>query len=125
MMIAATDAPLTQRSLERLAERAFMGMTRTGGIASNGSGDFALAFSTAPSMRVRHEAPYGLLEGGPTVRSDDMTPLFMAAIESTEEAILNALLPLTIRPHTTEAGSPLPREAVLQMLRKAGVLAER
>ena len=79
MMIAATDAPLTQRSLERLAERAFMGMTRTGGIASNGSGDFALAFSTAPSMRVRHEAPYGLLEGGPTVRSDDMTPLFMAA----------------------------------------------
>ena len=54
MMIAATDAPLTQRSLERLAERAFMGMTRTGGIASNGSGDFALAFSTAPSMRVRH-----------------------------------------------------------------------
>ena len=126
MMIAATDAPLTQRSLERLAERAFMGMTRTGGIASNGSGDFALAFSTAPSMRVRHEAPYGLLEGGPTVRSDDMTPLFMAAIESTEEAILNALFTA----HDTAAYdggriAALPREAVLQMLRKAGVLAER
>ena len=125
MMIAATDAPLTQRSLERLAERAFMGMTRTGGIASNGSGDFALAFSTAPSMRVRHEAPYGLLEGGPTVRSDDMTPLFMAAIESTEEAILNALFTA----HDTAAYdggriAALPREAVLQMLRKAGVLAE-
>ena len=103
-----------------------MGMTRTGGIASNGSGDFALAFSTAPSMRVRHEAPYGLLEGGPTVRSDDMTPLFMAAIESTEEAILNALFTA----HDTAAYdggriAGLPREAVLQMLRKAGVLAER
>ena len=126
MMIAATDAPLTQRSLERLAERAFMGMPRTGGIASNGSGDFALAFSTAPSMRVRHEALYGLLEGGPTVRSDDMTPLFMAAIESTEEAILNALFTA----HDTAAYdggriAALPRETVLQMLRKAGVLAER
>ena len=68
-----------------------MGMTRTGGIASNGSGDFALAFSTAKTMRIPHGAPRGTLVGGAEVGNDDMTALFLAAIEATEEAVLNSL----------------------------------
>lgn len=122
MMVVATDAPLDARNCRRLAERAFMGMTRTGGVASNGSGDFAIAFSTAPSVRVHHEST-NLLEGAPTVRNDAMTPLFMAAIEATEEAIINALF--AAHAVTTTDGTmyeALPIEKVLALLRAHGVI---
>ncbi|MBM6704374.1 P1 family peptidase [Sutterella massiliensis] len=123
MMIVATDAPLDARGLERLAKRAFMGMTRTGGVASNGSGDFAVAFSTAESVRVKHKAPEFSLEGGKLVRNDDMTPLFMAAIEATEEAILNSLF--LAHDMTGSDGKfvrAMPLEPVLARLRAAGKL---
>lgn len=90
MIIVATDAPLDARNLERLAKRAMLGLARTGGIASNGSGDYVIAFSANESVRVPHDSD------SPTqqltvLRNDAMSPLFMAAIEATEEAILNSL----------------------------------
>jgi D-aminopeptidase len=90
MIVVATDAPLDARNLERLAKRAFMGLAKTGGIASNGSGDYVIAFSTDSSLRVPFGAPDILKQ---TVLSNDaVSPLFMAAIEATEEAIINSLL---------------------------------
>ena len=91
MIVVATDAPLDSRNLERLAKRAFMGLAKTGGIASNGSGDYVIAFSTDSTLRIAHQSN----EPKQTVsllRNDDVSPLFMAAIEATEEAIVNSLL---------------------------------
>lgn len=117
MLITATDAPLSPHSLSRLARRAFMGMARTGGIASNGSGDFAVAFSTAPSMRIRHSAPEGTLEGGPEVRSSDITPLFIAAIEAAEEAIINSLAAAhSVRTWKGDVQPALPKEILSDFL---------
>lgn len=89
MIVVATDAPLDARNLERLAKRAFMGLAKTGGIASNGSGDYVIAFSTDSSVRVPHSAPDLLSQK--MLSNDAMSPLFMAAIEATEEAIINSL----------------------------------
>lgn len=90
MMVVATDAPLSARNLERLAKRAFLGMGKTGGIASNGSGDYVIAFSTDPDSRVSHSSR-SKTQTVTELRNDEMSPLFLAAIEATEEAILNAL----------------------------------
>jgi D-aminopeptidase len=90
MIIVATDAPLSDRNLRRLAERAFAGMARTGSAFSNGSGDYALAFSTAEAVRrtpVRRASPSAILD----LPNDRLSPLFQAAIDATEEAILNSL----------------------------------
>ena len=88
MIIVATDAPVDARNLERLAERAFMGLAVTGGIAANGSGDYVIAFSNCPAnlidSRTRFYAPTLL-------HNDAMSALFMAAIEATAEAIWNSL----------------------------------
>ena len=78
MIVVGTDAPIDTRNLHRLAARTMMGLGRTGSAASNGSGDFAIAFST-------NRQPAKLLS------NDDMSPLFLAAIEATEEAIYNSL----------------------------------
>lgn len=90
MIIVATDAPLNSRNLERLAKRAFMGLAKTGGIASNGSGDYVIAFSSAEGVRISYESEAALLKQE-VIPNDQMTPLFMAAIEATEEAIINSL----------------------------------
>jgi D-aminopeptidase len=90
MMVVATDAPLDARNLERLAKRAFMGLAKTGGIASNGSGDYVIAFSTDSTLRVPHN-PNGRTLTQSVLHNEAASPLFMAAIEATEEAILNAL----------------------------------
>lgn len=90
MIVVATDAPLDARNLERLSKRAFMGLAKTGGIASNGSGDYIIAFSTDSSVRIPHNAPHKLLQN--VLSNDAMSPLFMATIEATEEAIINSLL---------------------------------
>lgn len=123
MIIVATDAPLDSRNLQRLAKRAFMGLAKTGGIASNGSGDYVIAFSTAEKMRVRHEATTAL-QRSETVPNDLTSPLFMAAIEATEEAILNSLFKAATvtgrEGHTAEA---LPLLKVLPILKNHGVIA--
>ncbi|WP_036602793.1 P1 family peptidase [Olivibacter sitiensis] len=90
MIIVATDAPLDARNLERLAKRAFMGLAKTGGIASNGSGDYVIAFSTAPNLRIPHNTEQKTLPLE-LLHNDYTSPLFMAAIEATEEAIINSL----------------------------------
>lgn len=118
MMVVATDAPLDARNLKRLAKRAIMGLAKTGGIASNGSGDYVIAFSTNESIRV----PY---QSEPTkaytyLNNDYMSPLFMATIEATEEAIINSLFA------ANEVGKlrngnevkPLPIKKVLDTFRK-------
>ena len=119
MMVVATDAPLEARNLERLAKRAFMGMAKTGGVASNGSGDFVIAFSTAESMRVEHSAPAFTKQTMDVVRNNDMTPLFMAAIEATEEAIINSLFAAHDTPtHDGRLIKALPMDKVLELLRE-------
>jgi len=90
MIIVATDAPLDARNLERVAKRAMLGLARTGGIASNGSGDYVIAFSASESVRVPYESDSPVRQVA-VLRNDAMSPLFMATIEATEEAILNSL----------------------------------
>jgi D-aminopeptidase len=118
MIVVATDAPLDSRNLGRLAKRAFMGLAKTGGIAHNGSGDYVIAFSTDSTLRVAHNSR----ERKQTVSlltNDAVSPLFMAAIEATEEAIINSLFAATttkgIDGHTAEA---LPVEKVMAILKK-------
>jgi D-aminopeptidase len=90
MIVVATDAPLDSRNLERLAKRAFLGLAKTGGIASNGSGDYIIAFSTAENLRIPYRLETNTLKQE-VVPNDRVSPLFMAAIEATEEAIINSL----------------------------------
>jgi D-aminopeptidase len=90
MIIIATDAPLSDRNLQRLAARAFLGISRTGSVMSNGSGDYALAFSTAESVRRTPERRQQLSEFS-ELPNDNMTALFQAVVEATEEAVYNAL----------------------------------
>ena len=90
LIVVATDAPLDARNLERLAKRALLGIARTGGYLSNGSGDYAVAFSTAPGVRVPHRstAPTRTMT---VLRDEEVSPLFQAAAEAAEEAILNSM----------------------------------
>ncbi|NHF57857.1 P1 family peptidase [Flavobacteriaceae bacterium TP-CH-4] len=90
MMVVMTDAPLESRNLERLAKRAMMGLAKTGGIASNGSGDYVIAVSTAKENRIPYTRDTGIIDTK-LLRNEGMTPLFLATIEATEEAILNSL----------------------------------
>ncbi|MCC7323817.1 MAG: P1 family peptidase, partial [Gemmatimonadaceae bacterium] len=126
MMVVATDAPLSDRNLERLAARAIMGLSRTGSAASNGSGDYVLAFSTATGVR-RQLSPSGGPAGGSNVRklddlaNDAMSALFQGVVETTEEAIYNSLFAastVTSNGRTVEA---LPLERVKEILRNYGV----
>lgn len=121
MMVVATDAPLDARALKRLAARAWLGLARTGGTATNGSGEYALAFSTAPQVRIRADDP-APLRRSELVTTNAMTPLFLAAIEATEEAVYNSLLKATTTSgngHTIEA---LPIEPTVAILRKHQVI---
>ncbi len=118
MMIVATDAPLDARNLERLAKRAFMGMAKTGGIASNGSGDYVIAFSSAGSIRIPHQSQAPLLSGG-YLHNDFTSQVFMAAIEATEEAIINSLFAAkTTIGKSSRAVEALPLDKVIPILKK-------
>jgi D-aminopeptidase len=107
MIVVATDAPVDARNLKRMAARAIMGMARTGAAGSNGSGDYAIAFSTCRECKA--------------IANDAMSPLFLATIEATEEAIINSLTKATTMTgngHSIEAlpldlmrSSPHPRTA--------------
>jgi D-aminopeptidase len=121
LIVVATDAPLDARNLERLAQRAFLGLAKTGGIASNGSGDYAIAFSVDSALRVPHQAP--TLLHGPQLSNDAVSPLFLAAIEATEEAVVNALFAAqTMRGRNGNVAEALPMDKVLELLRKYGRL---
>lgn len=119
MMVVATDAPLSDRNLERLAKRAVMGLARTGSFASNGSGDYVIAFSTANGVR-RSTTPS-------VVRVDDlhnerMSGLFQATVEATEEAIYNSLLKAVTVTGNGRTVQALPLEATLEVLRRYGAI---
>jgi len=122
MIVLATNAPLSDRNLTRLARRAFVGVARTGASFSNGSGDYAIAFSTAESVRrspVRRQEESTLRE----LPNDRVSPLFLAAIEATEAAIIRSMLKaesMTGRDGTTIDALPIDRTVAL--LRERGVL---
>jgi len=108
IVVVATDAPVDARNLKRLAARTMMGLGRTGAAGNNGSGDYAIAFSTAHSTNF--------------LTNDAMSPLFLAAIEATEEAVYNSLLRATTTTgngHTVEA---LPIDKTLEILRRHGAV---
>jgi D-aminopeptidase len=118
MIVIATDAPLDSRNLERIAKRAIMGLARTGGIASNGSGDYVIAFSTNTAVRV----PFDSKEITSTVtllNNDAMSPLFLATIEATEEAIINSLFQATtMKGKEGRSVEALPLNTVLSIMKK-------
>ena len=117
MIVVATDAPVDARNLKRLASRAIMGMARAGAAGSNGSGDYVIAFSTAPELRI-HPGDATRPHPVAVLGNEAMSPLFLAAIEATEEAIYNSLFRATTvsgRGHTIEV---LPLDKTLQILRE-------
>ena len=122
MVVIATDAPLDAHQLHRLAARTAMGLARTGAFASNGSGDYAVAFTANPACRIQHDARG--TRGTPVLANDDLSPLFLAVVESTEEAVLNSLFAATttrgFAGHVVEA---LPVDRVLEILRSHNALA--
>jgi len=125
IIIVATDAPVDARNLRRMAARTMLGLGRTGAGGSNGSGDYAIAFSTSPDARIR---PAATRAGAPralkVLSNDHMSPLFLAVIEATEEAIYNSLFraqTMTGKGNTVEA---LPLERTLEILRKYNALSQ-
>ena len=125
MIVVATDAPLDARNLERLAKRAMLGLARTGGIASNGSGDYVIAFSANESVRVPYESDNPVREVV-VLRNDAMSPLFMAAIEATEEAILNSLFHAeTMVGRDGHEVTALPVDEVLRIMEQRGYTVSR
>ena len=116
MIIVATDAPISSRNLERLAKRAFMGIVRVGGIASNGSGDYVIAFSTHPGVRNNIDSESTTRQATELI-NDVMSPLFLAAIEATEEAILNSLfMAETMEGDEGRVQEALPVDEVLKVM---------
>ncbi|OFW07502.1 MAG: aminopeptidase [Acidobacteria bacterium RIFCSPLOWO2_02_FULL_67_36] len=120
MIVVATDAPLDARNLKRLAARAVFALARTGSTYSNGSGDFAIAFSTHPSLRVTSAQ-------GPQTRTvlptDAVSGLFEATLDATEEAVYNSLLKAIDTTGSGRTIRALPIDALKDVLKKHGVSA--
>lgn len=116
MLVVATDAPIDARDLRRVAARAVFGLARTGSSYSNGSGDFAIAFSTSPELRSRFN------DASPRARQllgpDAMSPLFEAALEATEEAIYNSLFQATTIRSANGSAEAIPVDRVLELVKK-------
>jgi D-aminopeptidase len=117
MIVVATDAPLDARDLKRLAARAIYALARTGSTYSNGSGDFAIAFSTHPSLRVTGA-------GGPQPRTvlptDAVSGLFEAALDATEEAVYNSLLKAVDTTGNGRTVRAIPIDQLAALLAKSG-----
>ena len=121
IVVIATDAPVDARNLKRMAARAVLGLGRTGASGSNGSGDYAIAFSTAKQNRIDGRAKPGLRDTV-VLENDAMSPIFEAVIEATEEAVYNSLFKATTvtgNGHTVEA---LPIDRTMEVLRKHNAL---
>ena len=120
MIVVATDAPLTARNLDRLARRAIMGLARTGSFASNGSGDYVIAFSSNPAVRKPRSSdepvPVSVLV------NEAMSPLFAATAEATEEAIYNAIFKATTVTSSRGELRAIPIDELLRILEKHQVL---
>jgi len=118
MIVIATDAPLLARNLERLGARALFGLARTGSSASNGSGDYVLAFSTAASVR-RH--PDSTAVNIRELGNDAVSALFQAVTEATEEALYDAMLMATTVSSRAGSVAPIPVDSVTRLLRERGI----
>ena len=118
MIVVATDAPLSAKDLSRLAARAIFGLARTGSSYSNGSGDFAIAFSTAKDLRVAHGSR--AIVPRPTLPTEAVSPLFEAALEATEEAVLNSLLKAESMTANGRTVAAIEVERVRELLKKYG-----
>jgi D-aminopeptidase len=118
MIIVATDAPLSDRNLTRMASRAFAGVARTGSSFVNGSGDYAMAFSTAHTVRRTPERRSGAFEIL-DLANESLSPLFQAVIEATEESIYNSLfMAETMTGRDGTRVDALPISSVLDLLRE-------
>jgi len=123
MIIVATDAPLEHRNLSRLAARAMMGLARTGSGESNGSGDYVIAFSSSPDVRIDPTEP--VYRPKELLSNESMSPLFEAVIEATEEAIYNSMFrahDVTGNGHTVKA---LPLQETINLLKKYNAMAAK
>jgi D-aminopeptidase len=121
IVVVATDAPLDARNLRRLAARAMLGLARTGSAATNGSGDYVIAFSTAAQNRIRHGDT--ALRRVELLPNDAVSPLFLACVEATEEAVYNSLLRATTV--TGRGGArveALPLDKTVEILRRYGAI---
>lgn len=119
MIVVLTDAPLDARNLKRMAKRAFAALAKTGSIISNGSGDYVIAASTAEECRIPYKMEDQVSEVS-NLHNDAMSPLFMATIEATEEALLNSMWAaknITGNGRTIKA---LPKEKILEIMKKYG-----
>jgi D-aminopeptidase len=123
IIVIATDAPLDSRNLNRLAARAMMGLARTGAAGSNGSGDYAIAFSTSPDVRIRtlNQNDRNTPRNVKTLANDAVSPLFLAVIEATEEAIYNSLFKANTTSGRGKTVEALPLDRTLEILRKHGL----
>ena len=125
IIVIATDAPIDSRNLRRMAARAMMGLARTGAAGSNGSGDFAIAFSTSPDVRI---GPQTASERNnprtlKSLSNDAMSPLFLAVIEASEEAIYNSLLKATTTSGNGHTVDALPLDRTIEILKQHGVIS--
>ena len=126
MIIVATDAPISDRNLERLAARAIIGLGRTGSSASNGSGDFVIAFSTAKEVRRVASNPFSTdttrrLQATAELPNNDMSALFQGVVEATEEAIYNSLFMATSVTHRGRTVDAIPLDRVREILARYNV----
>jgi D-aminopeptidase len=118
MMVVATDAPLSDRNLERLASRAIMGLARTGSFASNGSGDYVIAFSTAVEVRRPWDAERLRTE---ELANEQTSALYAAVVEATEEAIYNSIFMATDVTSLGRTMEAIPLDRVREVLREHGI----
>jgi len=125
IVVIATDEPLEARNLRRLAARSMLGLGRTGSAASHGSGDYAIAFSTAPAVRIPAADKTGAGVKPRAVKllhNEGMSPLFEAVIEATEEAVYNSLFRATTVTGQGRTVDALPLDRTRDILRKHGVI---
>ena len=120
MIIVATDAPLTARNLDRLGLRSIMGLSRTGSFASNGSGDYVIAFSTNTAVRKPRTSNEPV--STQVLVNDSMSPLFAATAEATEEAIYNAIFKATTVSSARGELQAIPMDSLIQILERYEVL---
>lgn len=118
IMVIATDAPILDRNLRRLGSRALMGLAHTGSSASNGSGDYVIAFSTAAGMR---RPAQGRRPAAAELENEEMSALFQAVSEATEEAIYNSLFMATAVEGNGRRVDPIPLDRVREILKKYGI----
>jgi D-aminopeptidase len=121
MIVVATDAPLDARNLKRLAARTMLGLGRTGSSASNGSGDYAIAFSTAGQVRI-HAGDKAPTQNVQLLTNDAMSPLFEAVIEATEEAIYNSMFKATTTTGAGHTAEALPIDKTVEILKEHRVI---